>query len=215
MVVGQKDGPILTKGILSDGPHSCNVMEMDECGASENLEGSDKPLNLEKGEASDVVFSREAPLQKKDGEIHEKCSCSSKKLEPCSSALSDNSEVCKMEKLKDGEERKLSRQDRIELGRQFQGAVSSHNWELAESLILMADPQTLNDALCTALDSIWFLTTHRQLNGITGLIKKIVANGAHDFTRAILRTSFLASCVSTCQSRTMSLPDTITVMAQR
>ncbi|CAA6668271.1 unnamed protein product [Spirodela intermedia] len=215
VVAGQKDGPVLAKGILSDGPRSCNVMEMDECGASENHEDSDKPTNPEKGEASEVVFSREAPLLKNDSEIREKCSCSSKKLGSCSPALSDNPEVRKKEKLKDGEERKLSRQDRIELGRLFQGAVSSHDWELAESLVLLADPQTLNDALCTALDSIWFLTTHRQLNGITGLIKKIVANGAHDFTRAILRTSFLASCVSTCQSRTMSLPDTVSVMAQR
>ncbi|MCI24857.1 F-box protein, partial [Trifolium medium] len=111
-------------------------------------------------------------------------------------------------------EKKLCRQDRIELGRLLQGAVSSHNWELAESLIFVADPQTLNDALCITLDSIWFLSTEPELNGITVFIRKIIANGAYDFTRATLRTSFLASCVSACQSRTMSLVDTITVMAQ-
>lgn len=112
-------------------------------------------------------------------------------------------------------EKKLCREDRIELGRLLQGAVSSHDWELAESLIFVADPQTLNDALCITLDSIWFLSTEPELNGITVFIRKIIANGAYDFTRATLRTSFLASCVSACQSRTTSLVDTITVMAQR
>ncbi|KAE8663020.1 Ankyrin repeat protein SKIP35 [Hibiscus syriacus] len=112
-------------------------------------------------------------------------------------------------------DKKVSRQYRIELGQLFQGAVSSHDWEHAESLILSADPQTLNDALCVTLDAIWFLSTQQELYGITELIKKIIANGAYDFTRAALRTSFLASCVSACQSRTMSLSDTVTVMAQR
>jgi hypothetical protein len=112
-------------------------------------------------------------------------------------------------------EKKLCREDRIELGRLLQGAVSSHDWELAESLIFVADPQTLNDALCITLDSIWFLSTEPELNGITVFIRKIIANGAYDFTRATLRTSFLASCVSACQSRTTSLVDTITLMAQR
>ncbi|KAL8537961.1 hypothetical protein ACS0TY_000053 [Phlomoides rotata] len=50
--------------------------------------------------------------------------------------------------------------------------------------------------------------------GITGIIKKIIANGAYEFTRVALRTSFLASCVSTCKSRTMSLGDTVTVMSK-
>uniref|UniRef100_A0A0V0IUD3 Putative F-box/ankyrin repeat protein SKIP35-like n=1 Tax=Solanum chacoense TaxID=4108 RepID=A0A0V0IUD3_SOLCH len=126
---------------------------------------------------------------------------------------SSDGEIGKNEK--SGAEKKLNRQERIELGRLFQGAVSCHDWELAESLILLADPQTLNDALCIALDSVWFLSTQQELYGITGLIKKIISNGAFDFTRAALRTSFLASCVSACQSRTMSLTDTVTVMAQR
>ncbi|KAI8537306.1 hypothetical protein RHMOL_Rhmol09G0013300 [Rhododendron molle] len=87
--------------------------------------------------------------------------------------------------------------------------------ELAESLVSLADPLTLNDALCMSLDSIWFLRTQLELLGITGLIKKIVDSGAYDFTRAALRTSFLASCVSACQSRTMNLADTVALMAQR
>ncbi|KAG0501675.1 hypothetical protein HPP92_001747 [Vanilla planifolia] len=77
------------------------------------------------------------------------------------------------------------------------------------------DLQILNDALCIALDSIWFLTTRNELNGITHLMKLIITNGARDFTRAILRTSFLASCVSACQSSRMSTSDTQAIMAQR
>lgn len=165
----------------------------------------------EKGESSDVVFSREEPLVSKEPRVSSGCTCGAKKVK--SGMLSDDSELSKNEKV--GHEKKLSRQDRIELGRLFQGAVSSHDWELAESLVFLADPQTLNDALCIALDSIWFLSTQQALDGITGLIKKIIANGAYDFTRSALRTSFLASCVSACQSRTMSLADTVTVMAQR
>ncbi|KAL7209014.1 hypothetical protein ACSBR1_030709 [Camellia fascicularis] len=165
----------------------------------------------EKGESSDVVFSREEPLVSKEPRVSSGCTCGAKKVK--SGMLSEDSELSKNEKV--GHEKKLSRQDRIELGRLFQGAVSSHDWELAESLIFLADPQTLNDALCIALDSIWFLSTQQELDGITGLIKKIIANGAYDFTRSALRTSFLASCVSACQSRTMSLADTVTVMAQR
>lgn len=165
----------------------------------------------ENGEASNVVFSREAPLVNKEPRISAGCTYGAKK--PKSRMLSVDSEIIKNEKV--GHEKKFSRQERIELGRLFQDAVSSHDWELAESLILLADLQTLNDVLCISLDSIWFLSTEQELHGITGLIGKIIANGACDFTRAALRTSFLASCVSACQSRTMSLADTVTVMAQR
>ncbi|KAE8684778.1 hypothetical protein F3Y22_tig00111105pilonHSYRG00410 [Hibiscus syriacus] len=132
-------------------------------------------FRLEKGEASNVVFSTEAPLVSKE---------------------SSTSGSCSLKKIKS------------------RGAVSSHDWELAESLISSTDPQTLNDALCVTLDAIWFLGTQQEMYGITELIRKIIANGDSDFTRATLRTSFLASCVSACQSRTMSLADTVTVMAQ-
>ncbi|KAH8938675.1 hypothetical protein BDL97_16G096300 [Sphagnum fallax] len=77
------------------------------------------------------------------------------------------------------------------------------------------DSQRLNDGLCIALDSIWFLSTTQELAAASQLIKKLILAGAHDFTRAALRTSFLASCVSACRSRTMTLADTVTVMAQR
>jgi hypothetical protein len=45
------------------------------------------------------------------------------------------------------------------LARSFQLAVSAHDWVVAESLVpfFLADAHRLNDALCIALDSIWFL----------------------------------------------------------
>ncbi|KAJ6366688.1 hypothetical protein OIU77_003131 [Salix suchowensis] len=168
-------------------------------------------FSSEMGEGSNVVFSREAPLISKEPRVSGVCSCSSTKIK--SHVVAMESEIGDKENF--GQEKKLSKQDRIELGRMFQSAVSCHDWKPAESLILLADPQTLNDALCITLDSIWFLSTQQELDGITGLIKKIIANGAYDFTRAALRTSFLASCVSACQSQTMHLEDTVNVMAQR
>ncbi|CAM6071748.1 unnamed protein product, partial [Sphagnum tenellum] len=57
--------------------------------------------------------------------------------------------------------------------------------------------------------------TTQELPAASELIEKLIAAGAHDFTRATLRTSFLASCVSACRSRTINLADTVTVMAQR
>jgi hypothetical protein len=63
---------------------------------------------------------------------------------------------------------------------------------------------------------LWIISsTTQELAAATRLIERLILAGAHDFTRAALRTSFLASCVSACRSRTMSLADTVTVMAQR
>ncbi|CAL5199678.1 unnamed protein product [Lathyrus oleraceus] len=153
----------------------------------------------DKGQNTPLVFSRETPFIRKDSPSY-----NAKKLKSTDDAhLPGTSHT------------KIARQDRVELGRLLQTAVSSHNWDFAETLILLADPQILNDALCITLDSIWFLTTELELHAITLFIRKIIANGAYDFTRATLRTSFLASCVSACQTRTMTLVDTITVMAQR
>ncbi|CAF2094162.1 hypothetical protein HID58_017097 [Brassica napus] len=163
-------------------------------------------LQVEKGEGSGVVFAREAPLI--GNQPSEGFGSSTKKLK-CSGDV----DVLEMGSL--GKEKKLSRQDRIELGRLFQNATSSQDWELSERMIDLADLQTLNDLLCISLDSIWFLSTEGELRGITGLIAKIICHGAHDYTRATLRTSFLASCVSSCRNRTVSLSDSVTVMAQR
>ncbi|RZS01911.1 hypothetical protein BHM03_00031870 [Ensete ventricosum] len=180
----------------------CSEIVMDENGVLWYVDGNDG-FEGEKGEGSNVVFAREAPLSTKDPLTSKDYSCGTNKFR-----LMD-SEIRRKDKNK--QEKKLSRKDRIELGRLFQGALSSQDLELAENFILLADPQTLNDMLCITLDSIWFLTTRQELNDVTGMIKKIVANGANDFTRATLRTSFLASCVSVCQSKTMSLADTVEV----
>ncbi|KAG1331251.1 ankyrin repeat protein SKIP35 [Cocos nucifera] len=213
VIIGEKGSMHLTKERHSEDPLHSEI-EMDENGGLGILEDISEPLSAEKGEGSNV-FSREAPLRAKDPRVTRGHSCGAKKLRSRASDSVEETEARRKDKDKNKQEWKLTRQDRIELGRLFQGAVSSRDWEHAESLILLADPQTLNDALCIALDSIWFLTTRPELNGITELIKKIVANGANDFTRAALRTSFLASCVSACQSKTMSLADTVTIMAQR
>lgn len=167
------------------------------------------PFKQEQGEGSNVVFSQ-TPLSN-DLHVSSSCSCVFKDLK--SSEADADAMLIKNDK--DVAEKKLCRQDRVELRRLYQGSVSSRDWELAERLISLADLQMLNDALCISLDSIWFLSTEDELHGITGLIKKIIAHGAYDFTRAALRTSFLASCVFACQSRTMSLADTVTVMALR
>lgn len=217
MIVGKSDGEVTVKESPFDEPPSCVGMEMDECEGPENPSGGDDLLKQVDGEGSHhVVLSRDPPLLNRDDlEIHGRSGCDDRKSRSRALASPDDSQVQRRAKDKHVQERKLSRQDRIELGRMFQAAVNSHDWELSESLILLADPQTLNDALCIALDSIWFLTTRQELDGITGLLRMIVASGARDFTRAALRTSFLASCVSACQSSTMSLSDTVAVMAQR
>lgn len=188
----------------------CSVMDMEDSviDSSKDCGGA---FHYEKGEASNVVFSRESPLLTKSSTVSGSCDCSNKKHK----AGIIVAELDHRQKDKHGQGKKTNRQNRVELGRAFQAAVSSRDLERAESLVVYADLQALNDALCIALDSIWFLSNEEELFGINGLIKKIVVNGANDFTRAALRTSFLASCVSACQSRTMSLAETVTVMAQR
>lgn len=203
-----KSDMYLDDGINPEEP-LCAEMEAEE-NEIDNRTNENDGVTSEGGEGSNVVFSREAPLICKESRISTGC-CSAKNLKSRRVVATDSD----LAKEKFGHEKKLSRQERIDLGKLYQGAMSSHDWELAESLISLADPQTLNDALCITLDSIWFLSTQQELHGVTKLIKKIIANGAYDFTRAALRTSFLASCVSACQSRTMSLSDTVTVMAQR
>ncbi|CAN6710322.1 unnamed protein product [Malus baccata var. baccata] len=109
----------------------------------------------------------------------------------------------------------LTTQESNEWGNLFQRAVSFYDWKLSESLILLAGPQALNDALCITLDSVWFLSTQEESNAIMGLIEKIVANGAHDFGSAVVRTSFMASCVQAFHGRTTStIACAVTEMAQ-
>uniref|UniRef100_N1QV12 Ankyrin repeat protein SKIP35 n=1 Tax=Aegilops tauschii TaxID=37682 RepID=N1QV12_AEGTA len=113
------------------------------------------------------------------------------------------------------QERKLSRQDRIELSRLFQHAVSSHDWECTDGFLGKVDAHGFNDVLCMAVDAIWFLSDKEELYAIVSLIKRIVSAGVNDFTCAALRTSFLASCVSACRGRTTSLADAVNFMGQK
>ncbi|CAL9048371.1 ankyrin repeat protein SKIP35-like [Musa acuminata AAA Group] len=161
----------------------------------------------ERVDGSNHLFLREAPILTEESRISKDYSCQDKKV-GAREELVLRKDMCK-------QGTKLSRRDRVELGCRFQRAVSSCDWELAWNLLVLAKAQALNDVLCVALDSVWFLTTHEELDGITGLIKKIIGDGANDFTRAILRTSFLASCVSACQSKMMNLTDAVGVTTQR
>lgn len=212
MVADEENVYVTKESHLEDSLRS--DMDIDENGVVARWGTDGDCSTQERGEGSNEGFSQEASQENKAHQASKSYGGCAKKFRFRVSEQTEDS-FRRKDKEKSKLDRRLSRQDRIELGRMFQGAVSSHDWELAESLILLADPQTLNDALCIALDSIWFLKMRQELDGITGLIKKIVSNGARDFTRAALRTSFLASCVSACQSRTISLADTVAVMAQR
>ncbi|WOK97400.1 ankyrin repeat protein SKIP35-like [Canna indica] len=175
--------------------------------------GDNNGVAGEKGEGSNVDFSSKAPLLTEDTLMALELSWGTKKARtrPSQSMhLSGVQQKDKSEQLKT-----LVQKERIELGLLFQRAVSSQDPKVAEQLIRSADLETLNDMLCIALDSIWFLTTQQELNCITNLMKKIVTNGANGFTRAALRTSFVASCVSTCQSEKMTFADAMDIMAVR
>ncbi|KAL5212143.1 hypothetical protein ABZP36_022990 [Zizania latifolia] len=112
--------------------------------------------------------------------------------------------------------RMIDEHERIDFGHSLQLVLFSRQWGLAESLVALADHQLMLDyGLSVALDAIWFLRTQQDLEGLNRLIAKIVASGAKDFARAILRTSLLASCVVACQSKTLTLGDSKEIIAQR
>lgn len=183
----------------------CPQMEKDENKMLENQSGKSHVLEKE-GEASSMALQ---PIEESKGTtLVYRCNAKKHKFE---SSTLQGFEVQRKDKGR--ERRRLSKQKRIELGRKFQEAVSIFNWVVARRLIIGVDMQILNDALCIALDSIWFLSSRQELNEITQLINLIISNGAHDFTRAVLRTSFLASCVSACKSSKMSASDTHAIMA--
>lgn len=184
------------------GRQNVNHVHSEECTASTSgRERIDNPSDSSSSSSSDEVCSQIAVCFEGSGD--REVEARGRIDLNCSRMTMGEDEVTSIKK------------DHVELGRSFQMAVSVHNWALAESLIPLADPQRLNDGLCIALDSIWFLSTTQELEAAARLIERLILAGAHDFTRAALRTSFLASCVSACRSRTMSLADTVTVMAQR
>lgn len=202
--IGSKGKEVQSKNPRREEPLASSEVDMDEPDAPES---GDMIVDGNNGS------SRESPLQPMDSKNSKGCA-----VKP-TSVSSDFGEELDLdlggEKSGTQQERKLSRQDRVELCRSFQLAVSSHDWESAEGLVGMADAQGLNDVLCVAVDAIWFLSDRDELLAIVGLIKRVVSEGAKDFTRAALRTSFLASCVSACRGRSTSLADAVSFMGQK
>jgi hypothetical protein len=148
------------------------------------------------GQAGGVVFARESPLAPKNDQ-------------GCSVSYSHG----------DDETQELGggvQNGWVDFGHSLQLLLFSRQWGLAESLVALADQQSLLDyGLSVALDAIWFLRMKQDLEGLNGLIAKIVASGAKDFARAILRTSLLASCVAACQSKAISVDDSMEIVADR
>nr|BAJ95170.1 predicted protein [Hordeum vulgare subsp. vulgare] len=203
--IGSKDMEVETKNLKLEDPLPSSEVDMDEPGVAESAD-----VDATNGS------SKECPLTPRDS-MTSKVSVA-KKPRSVSTDFGDELDL----ELGSGErdparqqDRKLSRQDRVELSRLFQRAVSSHDWESADGLLGRADAQGLNDVLCVAVDAIWFLSDKEELYAIVSLIKRIVSAGANDFTRAALRTSFLASCVSACRGRTTSLSDAVSFMGQK
>ena len=148
------------------------------------------------GQASGVVFATESPLARK------------------------NDQGCSVSHSHGDDETKESdggvQNGWVDFGHSLQLLLFSRQWSLAESLVALADQQSLLDyGLSAALDAIWFLRTKQDLEGLNCLIAKIVASGAKDFARAILRTSLLASCVAACQSKAISVGDSMEIIADR
>ncbi|XP_047091822.1 ankyrin repeat protein SKIP35-like [Lolium rigidum] len=200
--IGSKDMEVESRSLRLEEPLASSEMDMDESGEVDaNNNGS----------------SRDCPLTPKGSRTSSKA-CAAKKPRSVSTDFGDELDL----EFGSGErdcgrqqDRKLSRHDRVELSRSFQRAVSSHDWESADNLVGRADAQGLNDVLCVAVDAIWFLSDKEELHAVVALIRRIVSEGANDFTRAALRTSFLASCVSACRGRTTSLADAVSFMGQK
>ncbi|KAK3118661.1 hypothetical protein QOZ80_9BG0703480 [Eleusine coracana subsp. coracana] len=204
--IGSRGKEVDSKNLKREEPLASDEMDMDE------------PSSTESGSAMDAIngSSKERPLPPRDSKNFK--GSVAKKPRSVSSDFVDelDLELGNGDKESDKQQEKnMSRQDRVELSRCFQHAVSLHDWKSAESLVEMADAHSLNDVLCVAVDAIWFLSDREELHAVVALIKKIVSEGANDFTRAALRTSFLASCVSACRGRTTSLADAVSLMGQK
>ncbi|CAD6257764.1 unnamed protein product [Miscanthus lutarioriparius] len=205
--IGSKGKEVQSKNPRREEPLASSEVDMDE---PEAAESGDMIVDGNNGS------SKESPLPPMDSKNSK--GCVAKKRRSVSADFGEELDLDLGNGEESGaqqEERKLSRQDRVELCRSFQHAVSSHDWETAEGLVGMADAQGLNDVLCVAVDAIWFLSDKDELLAIVGLIRRIVSEGVKDFTRAALRTSFLASCVSACRGRSTSLADAVSFMGQK
>ncbi|KAL6658174.1 hypothetical protein ACP70R_001828 [Stipagrostis hirtigluma subsp. patula] len=204
--IESKGKEVESKNLRREEPVVSSEMDMDEPGVA----GSGVSVDVN----NDI--SKEPPLPPKDSKNSK--GCAARKMRSLSSDFGEELDLELGNGDKDSgrqQERKLSKQDRVELNRSFQRAVSSHDWGTAEGLVGMADAHALNDVLCVAVDAIWFLSDREELHAVVALIRRIVSEGANDFTRAALRTSFLASCVSACRGRTTSLADAVGFMGQK
>jgi hypothetical protein len=204
--VGSKGKEVDSKNLKREEPLASSEMDMDE------------PSVAETGGTVDAAngSSKERPLPPRDSKNLK--GSVAKKPRSVSSDFGDELDLEFENGSKESDkqqEKKMSRQDRVEMSRSFQRAVSSHDWKSAEALVDMADVHSLNDVLCMAVDAIWFLSDREELHAVVALIRMIVSEGANDFTRAALRTSFLASCVSACRGRTSSLADAVSRMGQK
>ncbi|KAL6899750.1 hypothetical protein ACP4OV_006408 [Aristida adscensionis] len=154
------------------------------------------------GQGSGVVFARESPMASKNG--------------PGCSISHGHGEDEVQEPDGSVQDRGQEEHGWVDFGHSLQLVLFSRQWGLGESLIALADHQSMLDyGLSIALDAIWFLRTQQDLEGLNRLIAKIVASGAKDFARAVLRTSLLASCVAACQSRAFSVGDSKEIVAER
>ncbi|XP_062223046.1 ankyrin repeat protein SKIP35-like [Phragmites australis] len=154
------------------------------------------------GQASGVVFAREGPLAPKNDQ-----GCSVSHVH--GDVETQESDGCV-------QSRGIDEHGWVDFGHSLQLVLFSRQWGLAESLVALADQQSMLDyGLSVALDAIWFLRTKQDLEGLNRLISKIVASGAKDFARAILRTSLLASCVAACQSKALIVGDSKEIVAER
>jgi hypothetical protein len=112
--------------------------------------------------------------------------------------------------------RGLDEHAQVSFSNSLQLVLFSRQWGLAESLVALADQQSMLDSgLSIALDAIWFLRTKQDLEGLRCFISKIVESGAKDFARAMLRTSLLGSCISACQSKALTVGHTKEIVAER
>lgn len=153
-------------------------------------------------QASGVVFARVSPLAPQNGE-----GCSVSHIH----GDDETQESAGFEQSQGQDEHGW-----VDFGHSLQLVLFSRQWSLAESLVALADQQSMLDyGLSVALDAIWFLRTKQDLEGLNSLIVKIVTSGAKDFARAILRTSLLASCVAACQSKAITVDNSKEIVTER
>ncbi|RLM70081.1 ankyrin repeat protein SKIP35-like isoform X1 [Panicum miliaceum] len=182
--IGSKDKEVQSKNPRREEPLASSEVDVDE------------PAVAEQGatvDGANYEYRLLSPLQPEPKDSKNSKGCVGNKSGSVSSDFGEELDLELGNGDKESErqqERKLSRQDRVELCRLFQHAVRAHKTGRV-------------------------LRGWDELYAVVGLIKRIASEGAKDFTRAALRTSFLASCVSACRARSTSLADAVSFMGQK